>query len=197
MISVIIPYMAIHPFPDLLPDLLDDLESQSVDIEIIVKEQKVGRFIKKNLLLNEGIKESHNNFIFFCDADMRLKPSLLGRMLMKIEQDNLDVIYPMFISIAGEPKIADGAPLFKKEVIMKHGKLDQYLVGIGGVTFPFLEWCIENVKIDCVRDYQVQIHEKRGRPDGKQRCPKETRVKLKKIKKELPLRLREMGWWPN
>lgn len=199
MISVIIPYMAVDPFPNLLPDLLDDLDKQTVPIQVLVEEQpSKGSYINKNKLLNQGIVKSEHDFVFFCDADMRIKQSLLERMHTRLTNENLDVIFPKFRSpVSQKYKIADGTPFVKKRILQKHGFMDEKLLGIGGVSFPFLNWCIDNTAILCSEQYKVKIHEKRGKPEKKSRSPKETRVKLREVKKELPKRLKKRGWWPE
>jgi hypothetical protein len=83
------------------------------------------------------------------------EPDILSRMQSKLDE-GYDVVFPKFMSWQYEQlKIADGAPCFKRNVMLKHGALNTELKGISWVTFPFLEWCLENAKYYCGDDIVV------------------------------------------
>lgn len=155
MISVVIPLMPIKPYCDMVYDCIESLERQTVDIEIIVSKHEVEDYIRKNHLLNEGVKKSKGDIIWFCDADFTIDDkNFLKNMKKKLK----DVIFPYFWSIKGKLKVADGAPMVRKSVLERFGKFDESLIGISWVTFPFLKWCIKNTDFKCDKRFVVNHH---------------------------------------
>ena len=73
MISVIIPYMAIPPYNDQVVECLKSLTNQTEkNVEVIVSEQEVERFININKLLNEGFEKAIGEILWVCGADFLL-----------------------------------------------------------------------------------------------------------------------------
>ena len=166
---------------------IESLKKQAADIEIIVEEQEVEEFINKNRLYNKGIARSSGEIIWFCDADYTLDdPNFLENM-----SDELDeVIYPCFYSRAKKDfKIADGGPMFKREVIERHGPLDESLIGISWVTFPFLKWCMDNTNFKYDKRFIINHHNFKI---GRTRHQK-TSSKLRPIYKEVGRKLDELS----
>jgi glycosyltransferase involved in cell wall biosynthesis len=194
MISVIVPLMGIPPYDSQIEDLLKDLEKQTATHEVIVVEQPIERYIRKNDLLNEGYEESQGDFIWHCDADFLLPDvTLLERMADRVD----DVIYPMFYSRPNKGfKIADGAPFMRRNVIERYGALNGDLHGIGYVTFPFLAWCLTNTELLCSREFQIELNDK---PFRRLRGKQHTRTvkELQPLAKRLKAELMDLGVWPQ
>jgi glycosyltransferase involved in cell wall biosynthesis len=194
MISVIIPLMPIPPYDEQIEKCLRSLKKQTADHEVIVQHQKPQRFIEKNRLLNEGIDKSSGDIIWFCDADFILDDVDL---LSKMQSDVEDVIYPMFYSrVFKGYKIADGSPFIKREVLEEFGELDESLIGIGGVTFGLLNWCLKNTKFNCSPDYLIRLN---YFPfvhfAGK--APQKTIDKTKDVVEQTEKILKMLGVWPE
>lgn len=159
MISVIIPLMPIPPYDSQIKDLMKCFASQGVKYELIVSEQKIRKFINKNKLLNAGFKRSKGEYIWHCDADFLINDFFLRGMQKSLERNNLDVIYPQFFSnVNSSWRIADGAPFMKREVLERHGDLNENLMGISFVTFPFLDWCMDNTKFHCSAQFKIDVN---------------------------------------
>jgi glycosyltransferase involved in cell wall biosynthesis len=193
MISIIIPLMPIDPYDRVIKECASSLQHQGADKEIIIVEQVVERYIYKNKLLNSGYRRSKGETVFFCDADMTMEdPTLLERMQAKLDE-GYDVVFPKFYSEVYEDlKIADGAPCFKREVMLKHGPLKEELKGISWVTFPFLNWCLNNTKYYCGNDI-VLTHKRVG---GKGKRNGATGSMMRPIFKQTVKRLKAEGLWP-
>ena len=194
MISVVVPLMGIPPYDSQVNDLLNDLGKQTASHEVIVVEQPVERYIRKNELLNEGYDKAKGDFIWHCDADFLIPDkTLLERMADRVD----DVIYPMFYSEPNQGyKIADGAPFMRREVLERFGKLDGSLHGIGGVTFPFLLWCLTNTELLCSREFQIELN---GKPFRRLRGKQHTKTvkDLQPLVRTVKDRLINMGVWPQ
>ncbi len=178
MISVIIPYMP-DGVTQTLNDCIRSLNEQTVKLQIIVERQDPDIYINKNKLLNSGLKKSKHDIIWHCDADFELEDNgILKKMVAKLN----DVIYPVFYSQSHKKlKIADGGPLIRKQVLQRHGPLDESLVGISWVTFPFLKWCMENTKMKVAQEFYIKHNNGFGKKKGHQK----TRSKLRSIYKEV------------
>lgn len=129
------------------------LERQTAKLEIIISEHPVDRFIRKNELLNKGLKKANCDIVWHCDADFTLDDkTVLERMVKRLD----DVIYPFFYSaVHRKMKIADGGPLIRKNVLERFGPLDESAIGISWVTFPLLKWCMEKTKFQACIDFIV------------------------------------------
>lgn len=193
MISVIIPLMPIDPYDRVVKDCATSLNKQSVDKEIIIVEQVVERYILKNKLLNSGFVKSKGDTVFFCDADFTFDDTAFLQRISDKLSEGYDVVFPKFYSeVYRSLKIADGAPCFKREVMVKHGKLDESLKGISWVTFPFLSWCLKNTKYYCGDDIVLQ-HQRVG---GKGKRNGGTASLVRPLFKQTVKRLRSEGLWP-
>lgn len=194
MISVIIPLMPLKPYDTQIVTCLESLKKQSAEHEVIVEEQKIERFIAKNKLLNQGVEKAKGDIIWFCDADFILHDDTL---LERMETDLEDVIYPMFFSPVFEGyKIADGAPFIKKDVLSRFGKLDETLMGIGGVTFPLLSWCLSNTVFCCSSDYLFRLNYMPFTM-GLGKTQQVTRERTKDLVEKTETELKDMGLWPK
>jgi len=179
MISVIIPFMKRAPYDRLINECIYSLEQQTGELEIILSTQKEERYIRKNFLYNKGIAQSSGEIIWFCDADFTLKDE---NFLKNMSEQLTDVLCPYFYShVKGGLKVADGGPMMTREVIEKHGPLDESLIGISWVTFPFLRWCIENTDFKCNKEFIVTHN---GSVDKKKRHSSTT-SKMRPIYKEV------------
>lgn len=148
---------------------------QSAKPEIIVSQQPIEPKINKNRLLNEGFKKAKGDIIFHCDADFQLKDN---KLLENAEKRLKETTYPVFrSSIDFKYKIADGGAFVRREVLERHGPLDESLTGIGYVTFPFLLWCIENTDFNIHRNFEI-IH---GCATVRRRVDHETKNRLKPV----------------
>lgn len=160
MISVIIPLMRVEPYATQINVCLESLKEQTIKHEVIVEEQELQEYIEKNRLLNQGVEKAKGDIIWFCDADYLLPDcDLLKRMEAKLRYDNFDVIYPMFYSPSFKGfKLADGGTFIKKDVLTKFGKLDETLIGVSRVTWPLLDWCLDNTKLHCSTDFLIELN---------------------------------------
>lgn len=194
MISVIIPLMSIPPYGDQIGKCLRSLKRQSAEHEVIVEYQEPDCYIKKNKLLNQGIEKVKGDIVWFCDADFILDdPTLLERM----EAGLNDVIYPMFYSpIFKGYKIADGAAFIRKDVLAQYGKLDESLIGIGGVTFDLLNWCMDNTNFQCSPEYLLRLNYFPS-VKYKDKAPQKTVDRTKELHETTKDRLQKMGLWPE
>jgi glycosyltransferase involved in cell wall biosynthesis len=198
MISVIVPYLANAPYDELLPRCMESLERQTAEKEVIVVEQaKDGKtkYIYKNKLLNAGIKRSKGEYIFLCDADFEFADiSFLERMQAEVDSGACDVVYPMFWSVRFQDnKIADGAFFGKRQLLEKHGPLDEHLKGISKVTFPLLNWMIKNANVHCSTKFILQHNAGKRNP---LRVSGKTAKETKQIFKETVKILKGRGAWP-
>lgn len=186
--------MPLRPYDTQVVTCLETLKQQTAELEVIVIKQKIERFIAKNTLLNKGVSKAKGDIIWFCDADFILHDET---MLERMGKDLEDVIYPMFYSPVFEGyKIADGAPFIRKDVLSKFGKLDETLIGIGGVTYPLLSWCLDNTVFRCSPDYLLRInYMPYTMIMGK--IPIETRERTKELVAKTDERLKEMGLYPD
>jgi len=182
MISVIVPIMRIPPYDSQIKDLLKCLGQQTIEHEVIISEQKIRKYIDKNKLLNQGFKKARGKYIWHCDADFIVDDNFLKRMRNSLELNKLDVIFPMFFSNTNQAwRIADGAPFMKREVLERHGDLDESLMGISFVTFPFLDWCLDNTKFHCSPNFKIGTNRK---PFIRKSKDKADPVTLKKMRPE-------------
>lgn len=160
MISIIIPYMKHGDYEYHLERCIDSLKKQTASIEIIVSKHEPEKYIRKNYLLNEGLKRSSGNIIWHCDADFTLEDM---QILEKMSNELDEVIYPVFYSPKYKKmKIADGGLMIKRCVLEKHGPLNESAIGINYVTFPILKWCMNNTNFEIRKDFIV-THNKGGR----------------------------------
>ena len=194
MISVIIPLMPIEPYRTQVETCKDFIKKQDGDIEIVVMVQQESMFINKNSLLNDGIRESMGSYVFLCDADFILNDkSVLKRMQEKLDNGH-DVIFPMFRSeVTDSLKIADGAVFTTKDIMKRFGRLDESLEGISWVTFPFLKWCLDNVRWHCSDEFIIDVdqsHKSRKKRHGA------TSSKMRPIYKNVVKQLQQEGVWP-
>lgn len=195
MISVIIPLMPIEPYRTQIDACKDSIQAQNTDAEIVVMIQKESRYISKNILLNDGISQSTGRHLFFCDADFILDDkSILRRMRQRLDWQELDVIFPMFMStVSGSFKLADGAVFTTRKLMKRFGRLDESLEGISWVTFPFLKWCLDNAKWHCSNEFTItvdQSHKSRKKRHGA------TSSKMRPIYKKVVSQLQQEGVWP-
>jgi len=176
MISVIIPLMRLPVYEKFLNGCIASLERQTCKPEIIVSEHPIEDKIRKNYLLNKGFERASNDIIWHCDVDFTIEDeTLLERMAEKLT----DVICPVFRSdISHLLKIADGGPMARREVFERHGPLDETLIGINYVTFPFLLWCMENTDFKVYDDFVITHNRAQGGPN---KCDTGTRKKLKPV----------------
>lgn len=193
MISVVIPLMPVSNYEVLLNDCLESLNKQTVNFKTLVVKQPVERYIEKNRLLNVGFKNSTTDRVFFCDADFVFEDrDFLKKMNEKLDE-GYDVVWPQFYSDVYEDyRIADGAPCFNREVMLKHGPLNESLRGISWVTFPFLAWCLDNTKYYCGED--IVLTHQRGKTKGKRNGSSASKVRP--LFKQTVKRLKREGLWP-
>ena len=197
MISVIIPLMALEPYATQVNVCLQSLREQTVEHEVIVERHEIQEYIEKNRLLNQGVEIAQADIIWFCDADFLLPdPGLLRRMEAKLREDDLDVIYPMFYSTAFEGyKIADGGPFIKRDVLARFGKLDESLIGVSNVTWPLLDWCLDNTKMHCSPSYLIELNHEPFRIKGWAN-PKIS-SEMKNRYPGFRTKLKARGYWPK
>ena len=197
MITVIIPLMPLEPYATQVNVCLQSLREQTAEHEVIVKTQQLQHYIEKNKLLNQGVQKAKGDIIWFCDADYLLPDcELLDRMETKLREDDLDVIYPMFYSIAFKgSKIADGGAFIKKDVLAKFGKLDESLIGISNVTWPLLDWCLENTKFHCSPEFLIELNYQPFRVKGW--ANPEIKSEMKKRYPKFRNKLKARGYWPE
>jgi glycosyltransferase involved in cell wall biosynthesis len=195
MISVVIAYMPIMPYQTQLKSCLLRLEKQECEKEIVVSEHPVQQYIEKNRLINEGIKKAQGDYIWLCDADFMVDDTtFLERMKTKLDENECDIIYPMFESVKGGMRIADGAPFARKEVFDRFGKFNEKLWGISWVTFPFLAWSLKTCRIFCSEEFSFQ---QSAFPFTKGRSKRHwaTSKKMWPLFKKTQAKLMEMGLW--
>lgn len=157
MISVIIPYMAIWPYTEKLPNTLRSLKNQTVSHETIISEHPVERFIRLNYLLNKAVEYAKHERIFFCNADTLIEDKTLFQRMLKTDYE---VIFCCYYSDSEKGfKPSDGAGVFtSKEVLKRFGKFDESLTGISKATFKFVWWALNNTKWHCSKDFQIQLN---------------------------------------
>ena len=195
MVSIIVPLMPIEPYDGQVAKCLELLQRQTVNKEIIVVEQPVERYINKNRLLNSGFRKSVGDKVFHCDVDFRLEDeTLLKRMSDKLDAENLDVIYPKFLShVSRKLKIADGGPFMQQTALLKYGPLNESLMGISWVTFPLLNHLFNNMKFHCSDEFIIQVDTRGGNP---KRRNGQTAKRMRPIFKETVNQLKKVGAWP-
>lgn len=195
MISVIVPLMPIKPYDTMVDECVELLRKQTAKPEIIVAVQPVERYINKNKLLNDAFAKSNGNFVMHCDVDFRLTDeTLLQRMKDRIVKDDLDVLYPKFVSqLTRKNKIADGGPMFTRSGLYKVGKLDESLLGISYTTFPLLAYCLRYLRFDCSDDFMVDVIQNYA---SVKRKNGQTAKRLKPLFKETVSILKGRGAWP-
>ena len=197
MISVIIPLMLLEPYATQVKDCLKSLEKQTAERQVFVEIHQVQEYNEKNRLLNQGIEKAKGDIIWFCDADFLLpNADLLERMEVKLKEDNLDVIYPMFYSDSFRGyKLADGGAFIKKDVLAKFGKLDESLIGISNVTWPLLDWCLDNIKLHCSTEFLIELNYEPFRVKGW--ANPEIKSEMKKRYPKFRNKLKARGYWPE
>lgn len=195
MITVIIPLMPIKPYDTMVDECVELLRKQTAKPEVIVAVQQIDRYINKNKLLNDGMKKANGKFIMHCDVDFRLTDeTLLQRMKEKIVKDDLDVLYPKFVSqLTRKKKIADGGPMFTREGLWKVGKLDESLLGISYTTFPLLAYCLRYLRFDCTDDFMIEVLQAYA---SSKRQNGQTAKRLRPLYKETVSILKGRGAWP-
>jgi len=144
MISIIIPLMPKEPYKTTVGNCIYSIsKNNGVKYEVILQTQEVEQYINKNKLLNDGFAKAKGDIIWHCDADFLIDETFLLRMKNALSE--YDVIWPMFYSNFGKGyKASDGGPFMKREVLEQHGPLDETMLGISSVTFPFMHWCLEH-----------------------------------------------------
>jgi glycosyltransferase involved in cell wall biosynthesis len=196
MISVIIPLMPVMPYKDQIKITLEGLARQTADLEIIISEQPVERWICKGKLFNEGFRKAKGDIIFHCDADIIFKDeTVLERMEKKLEE--YDAIYPMFYSPFRKCyKIADGHPFMRRDVREEYGDIDESLLGISLQEFVILHWLYFNKRFHCSKEFLIDINMKPFvKKVGKVHRP--TRVKTRALHDEVVEKLKGDGVWPE
>lgn len=196
-VTAIIPLMSVEPYNSQVRDCWKSLQQQTVKPETVITLQPVENYIRKNKILNDGLKQANGNIIFHCDADYLFPDkTLIERMIEKLNE--CDVIYPMFYSdVYKDYKIADGGFFGSKEILKEHGPLDESLIGIGYVTFPLLKWCLDNKKVHCSQDYVIELNKNPFvKRVGKRYEKTSGTTKMRKLVKDTKQRLQEMGAWP-
>jgi len=183
MISVIIPYMynsrSANKYHEFLKDCIKSLQRQTADIEIIVNEHKEEEHIRKNYLLNQGLRAAKGDIIWHCDADFTMDNQCV---LEKAEGKLRETLYPVFYSRKYKKlKIADGGLMIRREVLERHGPLDETLFGISYVTFPLLKWCMDNTEFDVDPEFVITNN---SIPSVK-KAHKETRARLEPLYNEV------------
>lgn len=183
--------MPVYPYDKLVLDCVDSLKQQTAEVEIIIVEQPIEKHINKNALLNYGYEKSNGDWIFHCDADFAFEDrGLLERMSWR----EVDAIYPLFYSNVHKClKVADGAAFVRREVLERHGPLDESGQGVSLVTFPFLEWCMNNCCLEWNNDFVIQPQQ--GYASTK-RVHHKTRSKNKGCYKRVTEELKRLGVWP-
>ena len=158
MISAIIPLMPVKSYPDLVFECVESLKNQSVEVEIILVVQPVQKYINKNALLNFGFEKATGDWIFHCDVDFTFDDE---NLLEKMSCCGAEAVYPFFFSEALKRlKVADGAAFVSRETLEKHGPLDESGLGISLVTFPLMEWCLENAKVCISTNHVIQVKQR-------------------------------------
>lgn len=195
MISVIIPLMPIEPYNEQIDECVELLRKQTAKPEVIVAVQHVDKYINKNKLLNDGFSRANGDCIVHCDADFRYDDeTLLERMEAKVKTEGVDVIFPKFLSrVSGKMKIADGGPFVKRTELWKYGRLNEDLIGISWVTFPFLLYALKRMNFHCSDEFTIRVDQMRG---GKGKRNGQTAKRMRPIYKEAVKILKGRGAWP-
>jgi len=193
MISIIIPLMPVEPWKTTVGDCIYSIsKNNGVDYEVILQTQEVEQYINKNKLLNDGFAKAKGDIIWHCDADFLIDETFLKRMADAL--DNYGIIWPMFWSnLRKGYKASDGGPFMWREVLEQHGPLDESLLGISFVTFPFMKWCLENVSHYASTDLTVELL-----PTGEFNVNKiepKTFWKNVPIKNEVDKLMKEHNYW--
>jgi glycosyltransferase involved in cell wall biosynthesis len=167
-------------------------KNNGVKYEVILQTQEVEQYINKNKLLNDGFAKAKGDIIWHCDADFLIDETFLVRMSDAL--NGYDVIWPMFWSnfVKGY-KASDGGPFMKREVLEEYGPLDETMLGISLVTFPFMKWCLDNKKHYASVDLTVELQ-----PTGKHdlhKVHRETFWKNILIKQETVKIMKEHDYW--
>ena len=202
MISIIIPLMPVEPWKTTVGDCIYSIsKSVGAEYEVILQIQEVEKYINKNKLLNDGFAKAKGDIIWHCDADFLINETFLRRMedaligdLDLVYENGYDVIWPMFYSnfVKGY-KASDGGPFMKREVLEKLGPLDESLIGISLVTFPFMKWCLENVKHYASTDLTIELQ-----PTGKfdqNKVDAKTFWKNVRTKQAVVKTMKEFNYW--
>jgi len=167
-------------------------KNNGVKYEVILQTQEVEQYINKNRLLNDGFAKAKGDIIWHCDADFLIDETFLKRM--SDELSCYDVIWPMFWSpFAKGYKASDGGPFMRREILEQHGPLDESLIGISNVTFPFMKWCFDNVSHHASTDLTIELQDT-GKYDMK-KVDKETFYKVLPIKQEVIKLMKEHDYW--
>jgi glycosyltransferase involved in cell wall biosynthesis len=190
--------MAVPPYDCQITDCLKSLAMQTEENkEVIVSEQEVEKFININKLLNKGIKKSKGEIVFTCDADFLFPDkTVLKRMRNKLKEDKLDAIFPYYYTpVHNAYKVSDGGAFTTRKVIEEYGKLDETLLGVSWVRFPFLKWCMENTNYYFGKEFTIELNYK---PFQKKRGKRnwETSGKMRPLYKQTVEKLQGMGAWP-
>lgn len=165
MISVVVPLMPIHPYDQQVEVLLRSLHNQPGVCEVLVVEQEPeGRhpLIRMNKLFNIGIAKAKGSYIWLCGADFIVPRYTPLKMKSKC-YSYYDAFLPMYQSPAiGNWKVSDGGVFMKRGVIEKHGPLDESLIGVSRISFPFLYWLLKNCKVGWSRviTFEINTHPK-------------------------------------
>jgi len=183
--------MPVFPYTEFLKDCLDSLKGQNV----YVSEQKVSRYINKNVLLNKGIKRA-SKYVFCCDADFIVPQGMVYRLRNFFEAYGLDIIFLSYISPAhGCLKLSDGGFFTTRKLIEDFGWFDERNLGISKATFFFVHWCLLNKKWHCSDKFTVGINTMFKVPRGRIHYP--THARSKKVYKESVKILVKRGLWPD
>jgi glycosyltransferase involved in cell wall biosynthesis len=181
-------------------------KNNGVKYEVILQTQEVEQYINKNRLLNDGFAKAKGDIIWHCDADFLIDETFLKRMSETLNgwaawtedefyiNEGHDVIWPMFWSpFAKGYKASDGGPFMRREILEQHGPLDESLIGISNVTFPFMKWCFDNVSHHASTDLTIELQDT-GKYDMK-KVDKETFYKVLPIKQEVIKLMKEHDYW--
>ena len=190
MISVIIPLMPVEPYRTQVKRCIKYINEQDTETEVLVQVQEESRYIGKNKLLNSGVAQASGEHIFFCDADFMLEDKTI---LRRMRESGHDVVFPMFYSETHKAlKIADGGVFTTPDIMEMHGKLDESLEGISWVTFPFLEWALDNTDWHCSEDFVITVEPNNNL--RKRHWP--TTGNMRPIYRRVVPRLKKEGVWP-
>ena len=146
MLSVVIPYMAKFPYDLYLDDCLKMWNDCDLTDDVILSDHPREDHIRKNRLINEGIAKAKHETIVIWDVDIRFGVSDCIKNAIDILRDNEIVFFSLYFVHSRRRKFCDGVYVTRKKVFERYGKHDESFLGIGGVTFPFLWWALNNTK---------------------------------------------------
>jgi len=132
-----------QPYGNYIDDCMATLEAQTESLDIILSEHPKERWIRKNYLINQGVKRAKSSIIAVMDVDIRL-PDTDFLENVADELSTYDIVFFCLEFDSGRKKFAEGCYMTRKRLMESYGDHDEDLLGIGGVTFPFLWWALQN-----------------------------------------------------